>query len=66
MKRKVEEEKGLIWAPVLLVLILGLMRQSGNCFNRVWAQEVLFFLCRTSGTAWLLKLSTAVFLLLAS
>lgn len=35
-------------------------------FNRVWAQEVLLFLCRTSGTAWLLKLSTAVFLLLAS
>lgn len=32
MKRKVEE-KGLIWAPVLLVFILGLMRQSGNCVS---------------------------------
>lgn len=30
-------------------------------FNRVWAQEVLLFLCRTSGTAWLLKLSYSCF-----
>lgn len=44
MKRKAEEERGLIRAPVFLVFVLCLLRQSGNGVlqqSGVWAQEVL-------------------------